>query len=183
MSTLERLARSVTFDAVTAVRPLGCWVTTAAPNIRGRSRVHLVDTAYALWTGGSPRYVASYACGRGATRACFHIALPADGEPCDDCLIADITGPIVYLCFDVDNELIYVGFSVNFVGRAKQHHRTSSWWPLVHRYETRLQSSVQAGLATEKALIQEHKPRFNRRHTATAIRRSRERSRRKQAAH
>lgn len=67
----------------------------------------------------------------------------------------------VYRVRDVNGDLLYVGISVNFFSRAKEHRTYSSWWPLacdgtLETYSTRRDAEI-----VEARAIRDESPRFN----------------------
>lgn len=140
------------------------WAAGYSVNGR-RTRVHLLKEAGQLTRHGETSIWASYRCGSDSTKAELMYAAPDNLEPCDDCLLADVVGPIVYEFYDDADELIYIGYTVNFIHRITWHRKNSEWWPHVLRYEAQLWESAEAGLTEERRLIELHQPRFNKRHT------------------
>lgn len=73
----------------------------------------------------------------------------------------------VYLHFDADDVLLYIGVTDDLTGRGKAHAKGSSWVEFAVRAEAVWCESRTAALAREKELIQERRPLFNRKHNDT----------------
>ncbi len=67
----------------------------------------------------------------------------------------------VYLLFDVADELIYVGMTVNLDMRFGTHAVTKPWWPEVARREIEWYETRPAAERREASLIAKHHPRHN----------------------
>lgn len=67
----------------------------------------------------------------------------------------------VYRFFNADNELMYVGISMNFNSRLNKH-RQRDWWPLVTRIEIEWHQGRESAKAAERAAIADEKPIYNR---------------------
>jgi hypothetical protein len=70
----------------------------------------------------------------------------------------------VYRYYDRNGVLIYVGITKQGMGRNLQHNGYAEWWQFVARQEIEHLPDRASALALEKALIQEHRPPFNRQH-------------------
>lgn len=71
---------------------------------------------------------------------------------------------MVYLLFDIHDELLYVGITDRGPVRLAEHYRHKPWFPEVCRVEFERYDSREASEAREKYLIQERAPRFNIQH-------------------
>lgn len=67
----------------------------------------------------------------------------------------------VYLYFDADGILIYVGITSRGPDRQAEHARDKPWWPLVRRQEVEHYDTRRDAESREKALIGERRPPYN----------------------
>ena len=67
----------------------------------------------------------------------------------------------VYLAYDADGRLLYVGFSTNLATRVGPHRANSRWWPLVRRLEVEHFLTVADARDRERELIRTLQPPFN----------------------
>jgi excisionase family DNA binding protein len=70
----------------------------------------------------------------------------------------------LYRHFNRDGELLYVGISLNALGRLEQHGVVSLWFDEIHRVEIETFASRSAALAAEREAIKSEKPRHNVQH-------------------
>lgn len=78
---------------------------------------------------------ARWQCGSNSSNA---VPLAVDDEPgvvCANCVAAGQmpVGPTVYRCFDDEDDLIYVGSTINAARRIRQHRSSTYWWEDVER--------------------------------------------------
>lgn len=77
----------------------------------------------------------------------------------------DIVAPTsVYLYYDRNDILIYVGITSRGIKRNFEHNTTKDWWPFVARQEVEHFDTRQEAAAREKSLISAHCPPFNIQH-------------------
>lgn len=67
----------------------------------------------------------------------------------------------VYRMFDADDELLYVGITLNPPARFAKHKQDKPWWTLVKRIELMHHETREAALSTEKHFIETEKPLWN----------------------
>ena len=67
----------------------------------------------------------------------------------------------VYLCFDSDDGVLYVGVTFDIESRANGHRRQSPWWPLVDHVDLGPAMGRRAALDLEQDLIDHHQPPHN----------------------
>lgn len=67
----------------------------------------------------------------------------------------------VYLLYDADDALLYVGISVNGPARLAQHSGVQDWWTAVARAEFEHYPDRSAAETRELDLIRERDPRWN----------------------
>lgn len=82
------------------------------------------EVVHKLRTPGEP---GTY-CGRGMRRWVLLAEAPNGLRPCREC-DGLAFGMMVYRCFDDAGRLLYVGSTVNIVGRLIYHSTQSKWWP------------------------------------------------------
>jgi hypothetical protein len=70
----------------------------------------------------------------------------------------------LYRYYDRLGLLIYAGITKQGIGRNRQHDKSAEWWPYVVRQEVDHLPSRRAALDAERALIERHRPPFNRQH-------------------
>lgn len=70
--------------------------------------------------------------------------------------------PTVYICYDENDQALYVGKTNNFQHRQRQHRHHSPWFHLTKRTETRSASSPEEMHLLEAQLIAELKPPYNK---------------------
>lgn len=71
---------------------------------------------------------------------------------------------MVYLLFDINDDLLYVGITDRGPVRLAEHYRHKPWFPQVCRVEFERYESRDASEAREKYLIQERAPQHNIQH-------------------
>ena len=79
----------------------------------------------------------------------------------------------IYKCFTSEGECVYVGASVNPVGRARQHGKDSPWFQLVTRIEVEWLSDGEDTAARELEEIRRMTPKNNLAGVTAAYRRYR----------
>lgn len=67
----------------------------------------------------------------------------------------------VYLAYDTDEQLLYVGISFAPLVRCMQHAERAQWWPLIRRIEIEHYDARQQARARELQLIWTEQPLFN----------------------
>lgn len=70
----------------------------------------------------------------------------------------------LYLYFDRDSVLLYVGITNRGIKRNSEHNLDKAWWPYVARQEIRHLPGRQEAVRAERELIAERRPPFNRQH-------------------
>lgn len=70
----------------------------------------------------------------------------------------------VYRYYDHAGRLIYVGITAQGPGRQRQHNATSEWWQYVASQTVEHCPDRETALRVERALIEAHRPPFNRQH-------------------
>jgi excinuclease UvrABC nuclease subunit len=78
--------------------------------------------------------------------------------------LADISAlpTCVYVAYDDDDRVLYVGATVNFRTRMSEHRASSAWWPLASRIEQELHPDRQTALTREAELIKQLDPPYNK---------------------
>jgi hypothetical protein len=70
---------------------------------------------------------------------------------------------LVYLIFDKDDRLLYIGSTMDLAGRMERHRLKAVWWPQMARVETEGGFSWRApAYERERELIHALKPLYNR---------------------
>ena len=67
----------------------------------------------------------------------------------------------VYLYFDSDGLLLYVGITARGISRNREHNKTKDWWQYVARQEVEHYASRAEALQRETRLIKSRRPPFN----------------------
>lgn len=70
----------------------------------------------------------------------------------------------LYLYYDRNDLLLYVGITARGVSRNREHNATKEWWPFVARQEVEHYPSRSAALAAERSAIRAFHPPFNIQH-------------------
>lgn len=70
----------------------------------------------------------------------------------------------LYLYYDSNGLLLYVGVTKRGVSRNHEHSATQEWWPFVARQEVEHFDTRREALVAEKATIQRLRPPFNKQH-------------------
>lgn len=95
--------------------------------------VHYVADAAEVTAGGDTTLAAKWICGASAVDA----EIVAEGEEiaCVGCKISAAVpaGPVVYFAWDADDDLLYVGSSINVAQRIRGHLSGTPWWDEVRR--------------------------------------------------
>ncbi|WP_181307710.1 GIY-YIG nuclease family protein [Nonomuraea fuscirosea] len=68
----------------------------------------------------------------------------------------------VYRLFNTDDEMIYVGSTVNLPARLRAHAKQKRWWPEVHRREISWHETPEEAQAVESEIIRATRPIHNR---------------------
>lgn len=66
----------------------------------------------------------------------------------------------VYRFYDINDDLMYVGISLNLEGRLSKHRRRE-WWPEVDRMEVEWFDGREAAKAAERSAIYHENPTYN----------------------
>lgn len=74
----------------------------------------------------------------------------AKSQPCD-----------LYLFYDIDGNLLYVGISLSAVARASQHRSNAAWWRRVARMDVVHCVSRRHAAELERATIMGRRPMYN----------------------
>ena len=74
------------------------------------------------------------------------------------------TGFHLYRHFDSEGQLLYVGVSLNALGRLQEHRQTSHWSGSITRVDITHWRSRQDSLLAEQMAIKAEKPLFNKQH-------------------
>lgn len=69
---------------------------------------------------------------------------------------------MVYLLYGADNQLLYVGATIDHTQRFISHLRTKEWWPEVARAEVTWYDSQWPAQAAEQIAIRQGRPKYNR---------------------
>lgn len=138
------------------------FIVSSAP-MQGRV-VHRPAEAETLWLDG--RYLGLTArtiCGRWVSQVDSYHEAPGRFELCDRCLVEDFPGPCVYRLFDKDDNLLYIGCSINLFNRLLAHVSPSGWrWgQLVARWEYEVYPDHESALHAEKLAILAENPPHN----------------------
>ena len=72
-----------------------------------------------------------------------------------------MTAAYVYRAFDADDDLLYVGMSIETMRRLHSHQLTAAWWPDVATIRVGRFASREAALVAERAAIVAEAPRHN----------------------
>ncbi len=70
----------------------------------------------------------------------------------------------VYMFFNQEDQIIYIGVSQNPYQREREHKKTSAWFEHVARMEIQWCTTREKALKIEKARIRHYRPRFNTMH-------------------
>lgn len=107
-------------------------VTIGVATGRRTGVAHHVADAAEITVNGETMLAARWLCG-GSTVDAF--AMPDLEAECVNCRLAAAvpSGPVVYYAWGEDDELLYVGSSVNAPKRIRAHSTQTYWWPEVRR--------------------------------------------------
>lgn len=70
----------------------------------------------------------------------------------------------LYLYFDSNGLLLYVGITKRGMARNREHDATKEWWSFVARQEVRHLPTRGSALSAERQMIEKHRPPFNVQH-------------------
>jgi DNA-binding transcriptional regulator YiaG len=70
----------------------------------------------------------------------------------------------LYRFYALDGALLYIGVSLNYRSRWKQHAANKTWWPQVERRTIEWHDSYPAALLAATAAIGAERPKYNIRH-------------------
>lgn len=73
-------------------------------------------------------------------------------------------GTSVYLYYDVNGTLIYVGITDRGVTRNREHNSRAEWWPFVASQEVEHFATRREAADRERELIRRYRPPFNKQH-------------------
>lgn len=76
----------------------------------------------------------------------------------------------LYRLYDVDDQLLYIGISVNPTTRWSMHAGEKTWWPLVARKDLAWLDNRDDAERAEACAIIKERPRYNVTHSTTRIR-------------
>lgn len=77
-------------------------------------------------------------------------------------MAAEVSSPtIVYLLYDVNNKLLYVGITKRGFGRLSEHLHHQSWWDQVASTQFEHYATRAEALAREARLIESEEPLYN----------------------
>lgn len=156
--------RSVTDAPEVAVR-----IKTDLAVSRYGQIVHRIRNARGFLRDGSLQITATFLCGNATINAVLLASADAHGgndSICKECAIG-IPGVLLYRCFDVHGQLLYVGVTCRYGGRMLDHQRSTPWWPQVARVGTEQFPSETAALAAERVAIQSERPVHNKQWAAS----------------
>lgn len=143
-----RLIQGVT---VSQVKPRGEWVASA-------SSVHRFNWVIAVFTDHGTFYGGRAMCGLQIKSARLFVE-PPDMDLCDECLFAN--EHVVYRYFDINDRLVYVGYTNSLIRRMNDHRRQAQWWPLVYRAAYELFPSEGTARDAETLAIDTESPLAN----------------------
>lgn len=107
-------------------------VTIGVAASRRTGIAHHVADAAELTVDGITNLAASWLCGGSSVDA---VALHDEVVECVGCRIAAAVpqGPVVYFAWDADDDLLYVGSTIQAATRIRTHARSAEWWSEVAR--------------------------------------------------
>lgn len=122
---------------------------------------HIADAAE-ITVGDATTLAARWLCGGKSVDA----VATDDGErvDCLNCRLAAALplGPCVYFAWGTDDELLYVGSSINVGQRIRAHMTQTEWWPEVRRVTADAYSSELEARRAESAAIAAEPGAYNR---------------------
>lgn len=77
---------------------------------------------------------------------------------------SDATPTSVYLFYDKDGVLLYVGITARGIARQGEHNSAKEWWPFVARQEVEHYPNRKHAAGRERGLIRRYRPPFNKQH-------------------
>ena len=77
---------------------------------------------------------------------------------------AGATPTSVYLYFDRNDLLLYVGITGRGLARNSEHDASKEWWPYVTRQEIQHHPTRRSALSAERQMIRKYRPPFNVQH-------------------
>lgn len=86
--------------------------------------------------------------------------------------MSDLGETFLYRHFDKNDELLYVGISLNHMARLAQHKLHSKWFAEIARVEVTRYSTRFEAIQAERFAIANEKPKHNVHHTSSSPRRS-----------
>lgn len=153
---------------VTRVRPKVRWTTGISPN----HKVHLIERVFAVWApDGKPFAAVRTVCRQAHIRYHLH-AEPVEGKKiCDRCTTSALGRYVVYRFFNVNQRLLYVGFTSDLAMRLRAHARDgqSPWWPDVAASRYQFFENADEALTCERQAIRDEYPVHNIRHATSAV--------------
>lgn len=78
--------------------------------------------------------------------------------------MTDSTPTSVYLYYDRNDVLLYVGITSRGIVRNSEHNDSKEWWPYVSRQEIRHYPTRDEATDVERSLIRQWRPPFNKQH-------------------
>ncbi len=93
------------------------------------------------------------------------------GGICEHCEIAFLTEPVVYRCWSVTEQLLYIGSCAVWSSREALHKAETPWWPEVARVDKVPQPNLGTAKRVERVAIRAEAPLYNRVHNVKRFRR------------
>lgn len=111
-------------------------------------------------------------CG-GESIDAFFIEDVAIRDVCPSCnaIYFGETDSVVYRCWSVTPQLLYIGSTRDWEAREAYHAKWTSWWPEVARVEKAPQPDVRTARAVERIAIRAEGPLYNKQHNPKRWRR------------
>ena len=136
-------------------------VTIGVAAARRTGVAHHVADAAEVTVGGVTNLVASWLCGGSSVDA---IAIHDETPECVGCRIAAAVpqGPVVYFAWGEEEELLYVGSSIQAAVRIRAHSTQTPWWPEVVRLTFEEHDTEVAARRAEAAAIRARPGTHNR---------------------
>lgn len=122
---------------------------------------HHVADAAEITVEGETTLAARWLCGGSSIDA---VGLTNISVACVGCRIAAAVpqGPCVYYAWDEDDDLLYVGSSINLAQRIRGHRSRTHWWPEVRRLTFEEYPTEHEARRAEMEAIAERPGRHNR---------------------
>ena len=107
-------------------------VTIGVAAGRRTAVAHYVADAAEVTVDGETTLAARWLCGGSSVDAAV---IGEDAVDCVNCRLAAAlpSGPVVYYAWGEDDELLYVGSTINAAQRIRGHASATPWWPKVRR--------------------------------------------------